>query len=372
MGKKSRRSRAGRSGGAASGNGAGDHVAAVAADRNVIPRQRILFPEDWDISVAGIHPFVRPEYAFMFLDDEKIVDKHNPDARPEKITHYAHCPMCLRDASQVCSRCGTVNYCSTDCQKAHWKLSHKQACKPNPKPFKMNLDLTQFQGLSDDCFEGHEFIIVKPSEKLSSLSEICQQVLEPADDLFDIPGFGVDQLNILWLSQNAQHLTYRRMIQRFGWTSGRLSLELVNGYRVAEAKIMYFVLCDDAFQSQTAMAPSYYGEALFGELPPGKHVRGNLVIYKCMLKNKMRQQNRQTPQFPSLLLNLSDDSDITYEFIIAPINKAEIAHLLSERKRAMEEGAYTPRMWRYPIRQTERRIEVEKLNAPGGPFTIAF
>jgi len=28
----------------------------------------------------------------------------------------------------ACSRCGLVVYCSTDCQRAHWKGSHKQHC----------------------------------------------------------------------------------------------------------------------------------------------------------------------------------------------------------------------------------------------------
>jgi len=28
----------------------------------------------------------------------------------------------------ACSRCGLVAYCSKDCQRAHWKASHKQHC----------------------------------------------------------------------------------------------------------------------------------------------------------------------------------------------------------------------------------------------------
>ena len=29
-----------------------------------------------------------------------------------------------------CARCGTVAYCSKDCQRAHWKAGHKQFCVP--------------------------------------------------------------------------------------------------------------------------------------------------------------------------------------------------------------------------------------------------
>jgi len=28
----------------------------------------------------------------------------------------------------ACSRCGLVMYCSRDCQRAHWKSSHKECC----------------------------------------------------------------------------------------------------------------------------------------------------------------------------------------------------------------------------------------------------
>ena len=28
----------------------------------------------------------------------------------------------------ACARCGLVSYCSKDCQRAHWKVNHKQFC----------------------------------------------------------------------------------------------------------------------------------------------------------------------------------------------------------------------------------------------------
>mmetsp|Transcript_26462 Transcript_26462/g.62987 ORF Transcript_26462/g.62987 Transcript_26462/m.62987 type:complete len:171 (-) Transcript_26462:1307-1819(-) len=39
------------------------------------------------------------------------------------------CPVCTKPASKRCSRCHQVWYCSTDCQKRHWKIGgHKQVC----------------------------------------------------------------------------------------------------------------------------------------------------------------------------------------------------------------------------------------------------
>ena len=392
MGKKSKR-RIGKTGATASGTShpsVASSCTSTASVRNAIQRQKLLCPEDWATSVASIHPFVRPDIPFSCLEAQKFVEKtassNNSSishGRAKSIREYAHCPMCLKNASEVCSKCRTVYYCSAECQKAHWKLSHKKACQPNPKKYRMNLDLTQvFQGLEESCFEGHEFLVVKPSEKLSSLAEICDQVLAPADDLFDIPGFGAQQLNHQWLIENSEHPIYRQLVERFGWTSGFMGLELVNGYRLAEAKFVYFVYCDDAFERQTGLTPSYYGKALF---PPGKRVRGNLVIFKCMLNNKRRKANPLNASSSSsssspLYILLADDSDLEYEFILSPINKAEIAHLMSERRNAMEQGAYTHRMWRYSLRQAERQNEMEKGdqnnrnsgNSNIAPVTIAF
>lgn len=38
------------------------------------------------------------------------------------------CQLCSKRASQICGRCKEVYYCSTDCQKNHWRI-HKIDCK---------------------------------------------------------------------------------------------------------------------------------------------------------------------------------------------------------------------------------------------------
>ena len=42
------------------------------------------------------------------------------------------CSRCCRAGTNVCSRCRKVYYCSSECQKSHWKL-HKLVCKAPPK-----------------------------------------------------------------------------------------------------------------------------------------------------------------------------------------------------------------------------------------------
>ena len=59
------------------------------------------------------------------------------------------------------------------------------------------------------------------------------------------------------------------------------------------------------------------------------------------------------------MIQTTDDADMTYEFILVPMNKAELAFMLSERCKAIEKGAYTSRMWRYALRIEERQVELQ-------------
>jgi len=110
------------------------------------------------------------------------------------------CSVCLKEATLLCGKCGSVYYCSKACQKKHWRFSHKKACSPNPKLYTVNTNLNQFRSLPQEYFEGHEFLIIKPTEKLDSIADICETALEECDDIFDIPGFGTNQIDTLWVT----------------------------------------------------------------------------------------------------------------------------------------------------------------------------
>ena len=71
-------------------------------------------------------------------------------------------------------------------------------------------------------------------------------------------------------------------------------------------------------------------------------------------------------QFPFFQLQISDDADMEFEFILTPTNKAELAFLLSERCQAMQQNAFTTRMWRHPIRKQELQLELDAANAASG------
>ena len=47
--------------------------------------------------------------------------------RPLVDTPNCSCPGCTQCGVLLCSRCKTVRYCSSECQKSHWK-THKKLC----------------------------------------------------------------------------------------------------------------------------------------------------------------------------------------------------------------------------------------------------
>lgn len=213
----------------------------------------------------------------------------HPDVVRRTLPAPAVCPVCLEPANRLCSQCESVYHCSRDCQKRHWRFCHKKACSPNPNLYAFNTSLGQFRGLPAEFFRGHEFMIIKPTEQLESIANICESALEDCDDIFDIRGFGTDQIDASWVpTQQRGNPVARRLCERFGWSSGSYGIERMEGYRVVEDHLVYAVLFDDCFQN-SAMSPgletSYYGAGCF-PLPEGKSCRGNVVIFRLQITKR--------------------------------------------------------------------------------------
>ena len=332
---------------------------------NEIPLYRKSQPELFKTFVDEINPILRfnAGQTWPCIDDDSFYSTTRNESGEIVIERHsvrqngviAECPLCFAPAYENCSVCWSVFYCSKDCQKKHWKQCHKKACKPKPHLYRFKIDIDQFKSLPQDAFEGHEFILIKPTEKLSSLEQICDVCLEPADDVFDkVQGFGCDQTQPLWALNNSNHTISKAIRSHFGWTSSEHGISTLEGYRHSEDHFVYMVMYDDNFLHQKDMDLSYYGDACFPWARENKHVRGNILIYKLYIKNKRRvERNRNIP----FIFICSDDDDLQHEFELYPITKCEIALMLRERREAIEQGKYTRRQWRYVIRREERKHE---------------
>mmetsp|Transcript_8446 Transcript_8446/g.12783 ORF Transcript_8446/g.12783 Transcript_8446/m.12783 type:complete len:354 (+) Transcript_8446:123-1184(+) len=327
---------------------------------NALPRVKTLKPEAWIQKVESINPIISAQKmgCWLCIDGEFVVPPCNTQKQPQDLGFcLSKCRLCFKLAIKTCSQCRTTSYCSKQCQLLHWKESHKKACKPNPSPALMKGDLDVFRSLSPSDFVGHEFILIKPVPGPLSLQEICDQCLEPADDIMDIPGFGHDQIQELWAAQNYHDRISQQIVKKYGWTSGRYGVDSMEGYLPKEDDAMVFMMSDDSFLMQMDLQPSYYGGACYPQhVRNGKQVRGNVVVFQIILKNKVikKQLNRGGSAFN---LCLTDDSDLKYEYEMYPISKASVAHMLQERMNVLEDKSFTRRMWRHVIRQKEREVE---------------
>lgn len=339
---------------------------------NELPRARIHKPEAWREQVERLHPLEEnPDGVWLCTDGDCAVYTRDPSGRTsEEGIRYAlpftgHCPVCFKEAPKRCGKCGSVSYCSAVCQKKHWKQSHKKVCAGNPRFYQVSTDLNVFRPIGDavsDAFTGYEFLKIKPTSELPDLTAICQDALEGADDIMEIPGFGHSQLQLKWVMENRPDTVYQALVRKYGWTSGHYSVDLVEGYRFAEDTHVYLVLSDDCFANPAqspGLAESYYGGMLFpSTVRRGQAVRGNIVVFKLMLKNK--QWKTLESSRGSLMLIYTDDANLHYEYEMYPLCKAEVAHMLMERSKAMKNDGYTRRMWRAVQRSAERQIENQR------------
>ena len=198
MGKKSKKS---------AGRGSGRKGNAIGRDPNdnELPLYRKQQPEMFKTLVDELNPILRFDnfQTWICSDDDCFVapSLKNGEVVAKRMKTREHgapaqCPICFQPANLKCGKCQSVFYCSEECQKQHWKKCHKKACSAKPRHlYSFDTNIDQFRSLSEDAFEGHEFILIKPTEKLNSLDEICHVCLESADDVFEtIPGFGCHQI----------------------------------------------------------------------------------------------------------------------------------------------------------------------------------
>ncbi|KAJ3065173.1 hypothetical protein HDU98_011448 [Podochytrium sp. JEL0797] len=131
----------------------------------------------------------------------------------------------------------------------------------------------------------------------------------------------------------------------------RKGLTGIRWYELKENPFCYFVMDDDCFQDANQapnLETSYHGrELLPQEVEDASKVRRNMIV--CKLEIVTRKQNPAGIEGMMNKLLHGALFDLEYSCEFQPSCLAEIAHFLSERMVAIEQGKFTDRMWRGQI-----------------------
>ncbi|KAJ3065172.1 U4/U6 small nuclear ribonucleoprotein prp4 [Podochytrium sp. JEL0797] len=307
-----------------------------------IHRRRFLNPDLWNEQVESVSPV--SSFGWVCLESMTTQEKI-------KLTRRRCCVGCWKMSLELkpCGGCKVTYYCGTVCQRAHWKQSHKIACKPNPHRYVVSTNPSAFDGLPAAYFEGHEFVKVAATKKFNTLGEICEKTLSGVeDDMFKIwPN---------WLpctsSSMAPDSLNAKLSKKFGFTSGRWSAEFVRGYEPKENPFCLFVIYDDCFQNESQapnLKTSYYARGLHPQVEDASKVRGNMIVCKLEIVTRKKRQNPAGIEGMMNKLLHGALFDLEYSCEFQPSCLAEMAHFLSERTAAIEQGKFTDRMWRGQI-----------------------
>lgn len=94
-------------------------------------------------------------------------------------------------------------------------------------------------------------------------------------------------------------------------------MSVLEGYRHSEDHFVFMLMYDDRFQMQKDMADSYYGGSLFAATRENTPMRGNLLIFKLFIKNKMRVKRDFSNV--NLFISQSDDDDLKFEYVSSKV-----------------------------------------------------
>jgi hypothetical protein len=120
-------------------------------------KKSIMEGKDWlEIAKYQSDEFFSPEAEAREFDVlAKFADIYGGES-VEALSEGFKCANCFQPATQRCSRCKTVWYCSRECQVEHFKKEHKNTCKLLAEKMAEKLDVSASKSTSG--------IILEPSK----------------------------------------------------------------------------------------------------------------------------------------------------------------------------------------------------------------
>jgi hypothetical protein len=160
------------------------------------------------------------------------------------------CSHCLRigAASEFlrCSRCKSYVYCNKDCQKEHWKKSHKNSCKPQAitPPTAASCMLPRKKDDDPDLDVGYKYIVLNPGLPNPSYINFLATSRGLNDD---------SELDALISNQDGVSNEVKETLkERYNWPGGA-SPNLVPGFRDEFDGRYLTCIADDNFQTSTSL-----------------------------------------------------------------------------------------------------------------------
>lgn len=150
-------------------------------------RRSIAEGRDWEsIAEYQLNTFFTKEAEASEFDQlVKFADMYS-QTNIEALSEGFKCANCLKPATQRCSRCKTIWYCTRECQVDHYKKEHKLQCKA----------LAEKQSLKHDkTGHGEGGVIIKPSEVKSQSAKLNQIPQGKNPEEQNKPKFKVEILN---------------------------------------------------------------------------------------------------------------------------------------------------------------------------------
>jgi len=206
------------------------------------------------------------------------------------------CARCELPASRVCTRCRCTVYCSEECQRKHWRSSHKAQCTSDPLfGISKELSLPRYRDFSaEEKQENFAFTLLPgrcKGQQTNDRDGYCRLVEITEQEFVDF-----------WHKKNSKQVVEKdeenRIVSMMGWGFMGMGTEPVTGFS-GEDSVIFRVFFDDNFQNNPELDENLIAHILIN---CSGTTRGKVVV----VKTKINQENGTETWIPFSKAELVD------------------------------------------------------------------